>query len=99
MNVNRRDFMRVAVPSVAVIAAIRAVEQPMLGQAYGARPAAELIITDKTVVLSGDALAISNQQRVQDLTRLMAKYDKFADSYLVGGAIASLRHLQLAHHQ
>ncbi|WP_263382804.1 threonine aldolase family protein [Granulicella arctica] len=90
MNINRRDFMRVAVPSAAAVAALRSVELPMLGQAYGARPAAELVITDKTVVLSGDGLAISNQQRVQDLARLMTKYEKFADSYLVGGAVAEL---------
>jgi threonine aldolase len=89
MNVNRRDFMRVAVPSAAAAAVLRATDMPLLAQAYGARPA-EVVVTEKTVVLSGDTLVVSNQQRVQDLARLMTKYDKFADTYLVSGAVAEL---------
>jgi threonine aldolase len=89
MNVNRRDFMRVAVPSAAAAAVLRATDMPLLAQAYGAR-SAEVVVTEKTVVLSGDTLVVSNQQRVQDLARLMTKYDKFADTYLVSGAVTEL---------
>jgi threonine aldolase len=46
----------------------------------------------KVVYLAGDALVLSDLERVQELGRLMGKYEKPADVYLAGGAVTELEH-------
>jgi threonine aldolase len=46
--------------------------------------------SSRAVYLSGDALVMTDAERIQELVRLMGKYDKFGDVYLAAGAVTEL---------
>src|SRR5260370_42379255 len=46
----------------------------------------------KAVYLTGDDLVMTNAERIQELGRLMGKYDKPGDVYLTAGAVTELEH-------
>src|ERR1700704_6451467 len=46
----------------------------------------------RAVYLSGDALVMPDAERIQELGRLMGKYEKFGDVYLAAGAVTELEH-------
>jgi len=46
----------------------------------------------KAVYLTGDALVMTDAERIQELSRLMGKYEKFGDVYLADGAVTELEH-------
>jgi threonine aldolase len=48
--------------------------------------------SSRAVYLSGDALVMTDAERIQELGRLMGKYDKFGDVYLAAGAVTELEH-------
>src|ERR1700688_4314385 len=91
MSFNRRDFMRVALPTGASAVGLlnSSALQPLFAQTYGT-PVTQPAVTDRSVVLSGDTLVLSNQQRAQELVRLVAKSEKVSDIYLADGAVGEL---------
>jgi threonine aldolase len=87
MKLDRRDFLRAAVPAGATATGLlgAAAWQPLLAQAPAARPP-QAPITERTVALNGDSPPITHEQEIEKLTRLMAK-GPYADTYLKGGAV------------
>jgi len=89
MNLDRRNFLRAAVPAAATASSLFAASawHPLLAQtAPVAAPTPEAPYTDITVALNGDSPPITNEQHIAELVRLMAK-GAYADNYLKGGAV------------
>jgi threonine aldolase len=87
MNLDRRNFLRAAVPAGATATGLLggSVWQPLLAQAAAVH-APEAALSDKTVALTGDSPPVTNEQHVAELVRLMAK-GQYPDVYLKGGAV------------
>jgi threonine aldolase len=88
MSFSRRGFL---VGGVAAGTGLANGIGPVLAQtkeASGAQSAA----VSKAVYLTGDALVMTDVERIQELGRLMGKYDKFGDVYLASGAVTELEH-------
>ena len=84
MTLDRRDFLRAAVPAGVTAAGVLGGvgwERPLLAQG----PAAP-VVTDKTVALNGDSPPMTYEQHMAELVRLMQN-GKYADVYLKGGAV------------
>jgi threonine aldolase len=89
MNLDRRNFLRAAVPASAAATGLLSgtAWQPLLAQtATTATRAPEAPLTEKTVALNGDSPPTTHEQEVAKLTRLMAK-GNYSDTYLKGGAV------------
>ncbi len=90
MKLNRREFLSSSAP-VMVAGTGLLTASPLSGQGYGGTAAPPPHpVTDRTVVLVGDAAPITPQARVQLLGRLLEKETNASDSYLAGGAITEL---------
>ena len=87
MNLDRRNFLRAALPAGATATGLLSgpAWHPLLVQA-AAGPAPEAPITDRTVALNGDSPPVTYEQHVAELVRLMAK-GNYSDVYLKGGAV------------
>jgi threonine aldolase len=79
MTLNRRQFLGSALPLVAAVAPVAT------ALAQATPPEA-----DKLVYLTGDAIAMTEQDRLAHLQTLLAKYPQAPDNYLGGGAVAEL---------
>ena len=86
MSVSRRGFL---VGGLAAGTGLVNGIRPVLAQAP---PVAQGVAPSKAVYLMGDALVMTDAERIQELGRLMGKYDKFGDVYLVAGAVTELEH-------
>ena len=80
MSVSRRGFL---VGGVAVGTGLANGLGPALAQTKDAAGT-------KAVYLTGDALVMTDAERIQQLSRLMGKYEKFGDVYLADGAVTEL---------
>ncbi len=86
MSVSRRGFL---VGGLAAGTGLVNGIGPVLAQAA---PVAQGVAPSKAVYLTGDALVMTDAERIQELGRLMGKYDKFGDVYLAAGAVTELEH-------
>jgi threonine aldolase len=84
MRLDRRSFLYGGL-------AAGAATKTLLAQAYGGARV-ETPASSRAVYLAGDARVMTDMERMQLLMRLMEKYEKFADSYLAGGAVTELEH-------
>ena len=87
MSVSRRGFL---VGGLAAGTGLVNGIGPVLAQtkdASGAQGAAG----SRAVYLTGDALVMTDAERIQELSRLMGKYEKFGDVYLADGAVTEIR--------
>ncbi|MCU1250245.1 MAG: threonine aldolase [Edaphobacter sp.] len=82
MSVSRRGFL---VGGVAAGTGLANGIGPVLAQTKDAA-------VSRAVYLSGDALVMPDAERIQELGRLMGKYEKFGDVYLAAGAVTELEH-------
>src|SRR3981189_2147961 len=85
MSVSRRGFL---VGGLAAGTGLANGVGPVLAQTKDAAVAAG----SRAGYLSGDALVMTDAERIQELVRLMGKYDKFGDVYLAAGAVSELEH-------
>src|ERR1700680_4902120 len=82
MSVSRRGFL---VGGVAAGTGLANGIGPALAQTKDAAGS-------RAVYLTGDALVMTDAERIQELSRLMGKYEKFGDVYLAAGAVTELEH-------
>jgi len=82
MGVSRRGFLY---GGLAAGAGLANGAGPLLAQAKVGAAA-----SSKAVYLNGDGLVVTDVERVQELGRLMAKYEKPGDVYLAGGSVTEL---------
>ncbi|RZU40964.1 threonine aldolase family protein [Edaphobacter modestus] len=87
MNLDRRDFLRAALPAGATATGLfnASAWQPLFAQATASH-APEAPITERTVGLDGDSPPRTYEQHIVELQRLMAK-GPYPDVYLKGGAV------------
>jgi threonine aldolase len=85
MNVSRRGFV---VGGLAAGTGLVNGVAPLLAQAKESSEAT----ASKSVYLSGDGLVVTDAERIQELSRLMGKYDKPGDVYLANGVVTELEH-------
>src|ERR1700720_1558395 len=85
MSVSRRGFL---VGGVTAATGLVNGIGPALAQTKDASGA----VASRAVYLSGDALVMTDAERIQELGRLMGKYEKFGDVYLADGAVTELEH-------
>jgi threonine aldolase len=86
MSVSRRGFL---VGGLAAGTGLANGIGPVLAQTKDAL-VAQGAAASRAVYLSGDALVMTDAERIQELARLMGKYDKFSDVYLAAGAVTEL---------
>src|SRR5271168_63710 len=82
MSVSRRGFL------VGVLAAGTGLVNRVGSVLAQTKDASDAV--SKAVYLTGDALVMTDAERIQELGRLMGKYDKFGDVYLAAGAVTEL---------
>jgi threonine aldolase len=85
MSVSRRGFL---VGGLAAGTGLANGIGPVLAQTKNVAGSA----SSRAVYLSGDALVMTDAERIQELVRLMGKNDKFGDVYLAAGAVTELEH-------
>jgi threonine aldolase len=88
MSVSRRGFL---VGGLAAGTGLVNGVGPVLAQTKDA-PVAQSVTASRAVYLSGDALVMTDAERIQELGRLMGKYEKYGDVYLAAGAVTELEH-------
>jgi len=84
MSVSRRGFL------VGGLVAGTGLVNGMGSALAQAKDASDAV--SKAVYLTGDALVMTDAERIQELSRLMGKYEKFGDVYLADGAVTELEH-------
>src|ERR1700730_12933776 len=84
MSVSRRGFL---VGGLAAGTGLVNGIGPVLAQTKDAAGAGS-----RAVYLTGDAFVMAEAGGVQELSRLMGKYEKFGDVYLADGAVTELEH-------
>src|SRR3981189_2798714 len=88
MSVSRRGFLMGGLAAGTGLANGLGPALAQTKDASGAQGAA----VSRAVYLSGDALVMSDAERIQELGRLMGRYEKFGDVYLAAGAVTELEH-------
>jgi threonine aldolase len=88
MSVSRRGFL---VGGLAAGTGLANGIGPVLAQTKDASGAQGATVS-KAVYLTGDDLVMTNAERIQELSRLMGKYDRPGDVYLTNGAVTELEH-------
>jgi threonine aldolase len=85
MNVSRRGFLAGGVAAgTGLLGGIGSLAGEMKEAAQGQ------VAASKAVYLTGDGLVLTDTERVQDLGRLIGKYEKPGDVYLANGVVTEL---------